>query len=220
MSDSTTASWVGASAYTPSAGDAITASWVGAGPEMPTAPLILNLALATAAYPGFESIATDPLVLGFSQIAATYGAVWELDIPGPLTFNFSLLPGSVPAFYYGVDDTLLFRLLLGDEIPAYRLSPEQVLPGYSSDGTSITFPIASVIGLTSAEADAITGDWREILQAILLRAVEYHKTWEWSDQTRTYEPFVLNLLNSRTFDRHFLIHFVVNMGEPNVAPEP
>ena len=220
MSDSTTASWVGASAYTPPAGDAVTAMWVGAHLEMPTAPLVLSLGLAAAAYPAFESIATDPLALSFSQVAATYGIDTGPVLFSPLTFSLSLLPGSVPAFYYGVDDPLVFRLLLGEEIPAYRLSPEQVLPGYSSDGTSITFPIASVIGLTSAEADAVTGDWREIIQAILLRAVEYHKTWEWSDQTRTYEPFVLNLLNSRTFDRHFLIHFLVNMGEPNIAPEP
>jgi hypothetical protein len=102
----------------------------------------------------------------------------------------------------------------------YWLRPGFVIPGYSSDGTNITLPIASLIGLSAAEADAITGDWREILQAILLRAVEYHKTWVWSDQPRTYNPFGMNLLNSRTFDRHFGITFYVDMGEANVAQEP
>jgi hypothetical protein len=115
---------------------------------------------------------------------------------------------------------LLFRLLLGVEIPAYRTSPEQVIPGYSSDGTSITLPIASLIGLTAAEADAVTGDWREILQAILLRAVEYHRSWTWHQQPRAYSPFGMNLLNRRTFDRRFSITFHVDMGEANVAPEP
>jgi hypothetical protein len=101
-----------------------------------------------------------------------------------------------------------------------RWSPKYLFPNYSSDGTNITIPITSLIGLTAAESDVVTGDWREILQAILLRAVEYHKTWVWSEQPRTFDAFVADLLNSRTFDRHFLIHFIVNMGDPNIAPEP
>ena len=220
MSDSVTASWVGASAYTPSAGDTVTATWVEAGPEMPTSALVLSMALAAAAYPGYESLPDDPLALGFSLVESTYGQVFNLIITDPLELAFSLPPGAFPERHISVDTSLLFRLWFGEEIPAYRISPEQAIPGYTSDGTNITFPIASVVGLTAAEADAVTGDWREILQAILLRAVEYHETWEWSDQTRTYEPFKMDLLNSRTFDRHFLIHFIVNMGEPNVAPEP
>jgi hypothetical protein len=220
MSNSVTASWVGASAYTPPDGDAITATWFGASPEMPTSALILSLVLAAAAYPGYESLPDDPLDLGLSLVAATYGMGFNPVITDPLELAFSFPPGALIERHISVDTSLLFRLWLGAEIPAYRLSPEKVLPGYSSDGTNISIPIASVIGLTAAEADAVTGDWREILQAILLRAVEYHKTWVWSDQTRTYEPFKMDLLNSRTFDRRFLIHFIVDMGEPNVAPEP
>jgi len=220
MSDSITASWVGASAYTPPAGDAVTATWYGVGPEMPTNALVLSMALAAAAYPGYETLPDDPLSLGLSLIAPTYGLGFNPVIPDPLELAFSLPPGALLERHISVDTPLLFRLLLGIEIPAYRVAPEQAIPGYSSDGKNITMPIASLIGLSAAEADAVTGDWREILQAILLRAVEYHKTWVWSDQTRTYEPFKMDLLNSRTFDRHFLIHFHVDMGEPNVAPEP
>jgi hypothetical protein len=101
-----------------------------------------------------------------------------------------------------------------------RWSPKYIFPNYLSDGTNITIPIASLIGLTAAEADAVTGDCREILQAIFLRAVEYHRSWTWHQQPRTYSPFGMNLLNRRTFDRHFSITFHVDMGEANVAPEP
>ena len=50
-----------------------------------------------------------------------------------------------------------------------KFRPKDLFLGYESDGTSITIPIASVIGLTAAEADTVTGDWREVLQAVLLR---------------------------------------------------
>jgi hypothetical protein len=108
----------------------------------------------------------------------------------------------------------------GEAVGTTRFAPRKVLPGYTNTPTTISIPIADLIGLTAAEADVVTGDWREILQAILLRAVEYHGSFVWSDQPRTYEPFGMNLLNSRTFDRHFLIHFYTDMGTPKVAPEP
>jgi hypothetical protein len=101
-----------------------------------------------------------------------------------------------------------------------RFDPPLLWPSYASDGTSIIIPIADLIGLTAAEADATTGDWREILQAILLTAVEYHRSFTWSDQPRTYNAFGMNLLHTQTFDRHFGITFYTDMGEPNVAPEP
>ena len=44
--------------------------------------------------------------------------------------------------------------------------PTAYFPGYTSDGTNITIPIASLGALTSAEASATTGDIREILRAI------------------------------------------------------
>lgn len=101
-----------------------------------------------------------------------------------------------------------------------KFRPKDLFLGYESDGTSITIPIASVIGLTDAEADTVTGDWREILQAVLLRSVEYHRSFVWSERLRTYNAFGMNLPNSRTFDRHFGITFYTDMGEPNVAQEP
>jgi hypothetical protein len=113
---------------------------------------------------------------------------------------------------FSSDDSQLF---------AYKIfPPNSLFVGYAADETSLTIPIASLIGLTAAEADAVTGDCREILQAILLRAVEYHQSFVWSEQPRTYNAFGMNLFRTQTLDRHFAITFHVDMGEANVAPEP
>jgi len=133
----------------------------------------------------------------------------SVSIPNHAEYNF----GAVVAATISV--VVTFPSEYGTE-----LSPGYVIEGYSSDGTNIIIPIASLVGLTAAEADAITGDWREILQAILLKAVEHHRTYRWSLQPRTYNPFGMNLLNSRTFDRHFGITFYTDMGAPHIAPEP
>jgi hypothetical protein len=220
MSDSVTASWVGASAYTPPTGDAVTATWYGTGPEMPTSALVLSMALAAVAYPGYESLPDDPLVLSLALNVPTYGIGTGLTFTASLELAFSFLPGAVPERHISVDAPLLFRLLAGVEIPAYRTSPEQAIPGYSSDGTSITMPIASLVGLTSAEADTVTGDWREILQAILLRAVEYQNSFVWSDRPFTYRIFGVNQFNRQTLDRWFATSFYTNRDEANVADEP
>lgn len=112
------------------------------------------------------------------------------------------------------------KILVPSDAGISLLAPRAIFYGYEFDGTSLSIPIADLIGLSVEEADAVTGDWREVLQAILLTATEYHRSFQWSIQPRTYNPFGMNLLNSRTFDRHFGITFYVDMGEANVAPEP
>ena len=42
-------------------------------------------------------------------------------------------------------------------------SPSAMLAGWASDGSTVSFPIASVSGLTPALADPITGDAREVV---------------------------------------------------------
>lgn len=46
-------------------------------------------------------------------------------------------------------------------------SPVEFIPNYSSDGTDITIPIASLPGLTAALADYATGDIRAVLACLL-----------------------------------------------------
>ena len=40
--------------------------------------------------------------------------------------------------------------------------PTDFFPGYTTDGTSITIPLADLSGLIAAEADAATGDGRKV----------------------------------------------------------
>jgi len=101
-----------------------------------------------------------------------------------------------------------------------KFKPLDLFVGYSSDGTSITIPISSVIGLTAEEADAVTGDWREVLQAILLRAVEHHRSFTWSEQLRTYNAFGMNQLNNSTYNRYFSTTFYTHQCGANVVQEP
>ena len=110
--------------------------------------------------------------------------------------------------------------VIGVADAASKFKPLDLFVGYSSDGTSITIPISSVIGLTAEEADAVTGDWREVLQAILLRAVEHHRSFTWSEQLRTYNAFGMNMLNSSTYNRHFSTTFYTHQCGANVVQEP
>jgi hypothetical protein len=48
--------------------------------------------------------------------------------------------------------------------------PTQLFPGYTSDGTSITIPLADLTGLTAAEANATSGNAMEILRTIIDKA--------------------------------------------------
>lgn len=50
--------------------------------------------------------------------------------------------------------------------------PTQIFPGYTSDGTNITIPIASLPKLTAAAANATTGDGADVLWAIVDQAYE------------------------------------------------
>jgi hypothetical protein len=49
--------------------------------------------------------------------------------------------------------------------------PTQAVPGYTSDGTIISFTIAS-LGITAAQAHPATGDFRIILSALLRVAIK------------------------------------------------
>lgn len=48
--------------------------------------------------------------------------------------------------------------------------PTDFFPGYTSDGTNISIPIASLPGLTAAEADAATGNGMEVVEKITTAA--------------------------------------------------
>lgn len=59
---------------------------------------------------------------------------------------------------------------------SFSAVPTDHIAGYSSDGTNITIPIASLPELTAAEANASTGDIRKILYALACKAYDIYNT--------------------------------------------
>lgn len=49
---------------------------------------------------------------------------------------------------------------------AFDLSPNVWISAWAEDGTTVSFPLASVTGLTAAEADGEDGDIRKVMFAI------------------------------------------------------
>jgi hypothetical protein len=58
----------------------------------------------------------------------------------------------------------------GDEDAVFVLSlaPVDVVSSYGFDGAHITIQIVSLPGVTAANANASTGDWRQLFQALCL----------------------------------------------------
>ncbi len=48
----------------------------------------------------------------------------------------------------------------------FNAAPSSWIPGYTSDGTHITIPIASIPPLVAGDADAATGDVRKVVYAL------------------------------------------------------
>ena len=65
---------------------------------------------------------------------------------------------------------------------AVSVKPTDLFASWSENGTDITVPIASITGLTAAEADAVTGDYREIERTICEKAFQLHYTTAAADR--------------------------------------
>ena len=50
-----------------------------------------------------------------------------------------------------------------------QVAPSEIFDGYTSDGTTITIPLAALPGLTAAEANATTGNVMEVSRQIVDR---------------------------------------------------
>ena len=65
---------------------------------------------------------------------------------------------------------------------AVSVKPTDLIASWSENGTDATFPLASVPGLTAAEADATTGDWREILRTFCEAGYQLYYTTATADK--------------------------------------
>lgn len=91
---------------------------------------------------------------------------------------------------------------------AKDLTPDAWFASWSEDGTNITVPIASITGLTAAQADVTTGDIREVLLKIISRIKTVYDGLAEADrpdtlvitehQTSTTRKFVIEVTGSVT----------------------
>jgi hypothetical protein len=109
---------------------------------------------------------------------------------------------------------------------AFNKAPTAIFPGYSSDGTDITIPIADLDGLTAAEANATTGDWREIIYAICVTAFKHYNDLATADKPVAFiasPPSRYAVTSgdlSGTFRESFTFQFYNEYAEGDVVDEP
>jgi hypothetical protein len=109
---------------------------------------------------------------------------------------------------------------------AFNPAPTSLWPSYSSDGTSLTISLAALPGLTSAEANATTGDWRNVLLAIVSSAYAHYAGLTDADvpQALKLDPPQMYPVTSGplegTFRTTYAMQFYCEYAVPNVAEEP
>lgn len=109
---------------------------------------------------------------------------------------------------------------------AFNPAPTELFPGYSSDGTNITIPIASIEGLTAAEAHTTTGDWRSIFLSLCATAFIHYDGLADADKPTafmatppTQYPVTSGALEG-TFKQTYSFVFYNIFTMPDVADEP
>ena len=92
---------------------------------------------------------------------------------------------------------------------AYSKVPTTWIPSYSSDGTNITIPIASLPGLTVPNAHTSTGDIAEILFALLFEIQAVFATLPTAEQPAYFKAYAsksadaVNDTSVRTYTTRF-----------------
>ena len=69
---------------------------------------------------------------------------------------------------------------------AFNKAPTALFAGYSSDGTNITIPLANIPGLTAAEADATTVDWRSIFLSMCNTVLTHYDALALADRPAAF----------------------------------
>jgi hypothetical protein len=109
---------------------------------------------------------------------------------------------------------------------AFNKAPTELFPGYTSNGTDITIPIASILGLTSAEADAATGDLRSIFLSLCATAFNHYNGLATADRPQAFRavpptqyPVTSGALVG-TYRQTYAFEFYNVFTMPDVADEP
>lgn len=109
---------------------------------------------------------------------------------------------------------------------AFNPAPTELFAGYTSDGTDITIPIASILGLTAAEAHTTTGDWRSIFLSLCATAFTHYdglldadKPSAFTADPPTQYPVTSGALEG-SFRQTYSFVFYNDFSMPDVADEP
>ena len=89
---------------------------------------------------------------------------------------------------------------------AFNPAPTALIAGWSEDGTDVTFPLASVPGLTAANSDAVTGDWRDILLFLVEQAFNHYNGLATADR-----PTKVTISRQRV-DRQSAVRYQYNLA--------
>lgn len=109
---------------------------------------------------------------------------------------------------------------------AFDQSPSALFPSYASDGTTISIDIADLYGLTSAEANASSGDWREIALAFCATLFIHMNELAEEDAPQAVDYSVPTQAAINTGDfagnywQTFTFKFVIPFGSGDVVDEP
>ena len=109
---------------------------------------------------------------------------------------------------------------------AFVKAPTSLWPSYTSDGTNITIPIAALDGLTAAEADTTTGDWRSIMLSVSSTAYRHYSELATANKPTMFTalmPTVTPISSGTlagTFKTTYSFIFNNEYCTPDVADEP
>lgn len=109
---------------------------------------------------------------------------------------------------------------------AFAKAPTEMWPGYTSDGTNITIPIAALDGLTSAEAHTTTGDLRSIMLAFCSTGYRYYSELATADKPTMFTasmPTITPVSSGTlagTFKTTYGFIFNNEYCVPDIADEP
>lgn len=71
---------------------------------------------------------------------------------------------------------------------AFAPAPTGLFPSYTYSDSTLHIPLAALDGLTAAEANATTGDWRAIAQAFMYTVQRYYDDLATADKPLAFVP--------------------------------
>jgi hypothetical protein len=170
-----------------------------------------------------ESVFSIPISVDFIGVGQSSQTVFTIDIPVTFSVDNSLVLYNIDV---GVDCSFIGE-------PRSEFAPYLLWPGYVSDDITITIPIADFLpDLKVSEANAVTGDWRAILEAFVQNAHDYYRSWgahqvtPGNRQPRTYYSHLLTDWNAKNprlnqgIKRRFTVAMYSRIQSCGISGEP